>query len=370
MNNETCLIDADLMRERAIELAGMGMAVLPLQTIIDGHCSCGRFCRSPGKHPACRGGFKAASKDQSKVWGMFNKPRNIGVATGIKSGIVVVDVDKDKGGYESLAKIERDYGRLSLDNLVANTGGGGIHIFFDSNGYSIASGVNVLGPGIDIRGDGGYVVGPPSLHASGNIYEWKDGLYKPNNIPVELIDLLKQRDRNHPLTNRTKIYVGMRNTHLTRFAGKLRARGAELEELILKVQSENIRSCNPPLDSLEAISIAKSIARYRKGQSASNLRDIWLDSVFGKYSTLNSTTRLVLAALSRFMNAEGEGCFPSQELIAYAAGLKKRQTVSAHIQHAIDLGYLSVCRINCEGRTGWRYEYKVLIPMVYRGRLT
>jgi hypothetical protein len=110
---------------------------------------------------------------------------NIGIATGAPSGLVVVDVDLPKGGRESLRAM-KDSGRRLPSTLTACTGGGGLHLFYA--GPQLARVPNAVGrlpgggerlPGIDVRGDGGYVVAPPSVHASGTRYRWRGGTLAP-----------------------------------------------------------------------------------------------------------------------------------------------------------------------------------------------
>lgn len=93
---------------------------------------------------------------------------NIGAATG--NGIVAIDIDPRHGGEQSLAELQRKHGELPA-TLTTRTGGGGRHLLFRSDA-KLANSAAALGPGLDVRGDGGYVVAPPSLHISGVRYEW------------------------------------------------------------------------------------------------------------------------------------------------------------------------------------------------------
>jgi len=94
------------------------------------------------------------------------------VPTGKKSGVVVLDVDVDDGGLESLTKLERA-GDPAPKTARARTGGGGIHIYFrNPKGTEIRNSAGLLGPGLDVRGEGGYVVVPPSR--TQDPYEWID----------------------------------------------------------------------------------------------------------------------------------------------------------------------------------------------------
>ncbi|MBI3549879.1 MAG: bifunctional DNA primase/polymerase [Elusimicrobia bacterium] len=142
--------------ERALEYVGRGWAVFPLAP--------NSKIPLPGSH-----GFKEATTDPEQVlaWWKDNPERNIGIATGLKSRLLVVDVDVKNGakGKESLASIP---GLTST--RTARTPSGGSHLFYRSPNYSIRSRIGFL-PGIDIKADGGYVVAPGSS-INGKIYEW------------------------------------------------------------------------------------------------------------------------------------------------------------------------------------------------------
>lgn len=164
------------MKEAALELARHGCAVFPLHTVVDGKCSCGKAdCDSIAKHPRTKNGLNDATEDLAKIekWWSQYPDANIGIATGAKSGVFVVDIDPKNGGDESLATLEAEYSDKVQSSVEVATGGGGRHFFFCTNG-GLGNKQNVR-PGIDVRGDGGYVVAPPSLHASGNRYAWKPG---------------------------------------------------------------------------------------------------------------------------------------------------------------------------------------------------
>lgn len=99
---------------------------------------------------------------------------NLGVITGKASGIVVVDIDPRHGGNNEKFS--------DLGTLVAKTGGGGWHYYFQyEEELQNQAGIQ---PGIDIRGEGGYVVVPPSLHESGNRYEWIGGSETTPILPL------------------------------------------------------------------------------------------------------------------------------------------------------------------------------------------
>ena len=128
-------------------------------------------CKARGKEPITRNGHKDATtdSDQIKRWWSKTPHANIGIPTGKRSGFDVLDIDPRNGGDESLVELERRYGKLP-STPIALTGGGGHHVFFASDDR-IRNAVNGL-PGVDTRGEGGYVITPPSVHATGRLYEW------------------------------------------------------------------------------------------------------------------------------------------------------------------------------------------------------
>lgn len=165
--------------ENALELAREGFRVFPVHSIREGHCTCGNpACGSPGKHPRKAGWQQAASSDEAEVRATF-KPypdSNIGIATG--QGLVVVDLDGQEG-LDTLAAWVRENGPLPLTPQV-RTGGGGLHLYFTCD-EKIKNSVRNVGPGVDVRGEGGFVVGPGSQHISGRSYEWAEGR-RPNEM--------------------------------------------------------------------------------------------------------------------------------------------------------------------------------------------
>lgn len=142
------------MKEWALYYAELGLAVFPLAY--------------RNKVPAIEGGCKAATTEKSKIerWWNQNPRYNIGIATGNKSnGLVVIDldVDKNKGidGYEVLRDWQNKHGELP-ETWQSITGRGGYHYFYkDTITHSNKVG---LYEGVDIRGEGGYIVAPPSVH--------------------------------------------------------------------------------------------------------------------------------------------------------------------------------------------------------------
>lgn len=161
----------------ALSYAARGWRVLPLHTPEGGGCSCRRPCgRNAGKHPRIRDWDEYATTDEKTVrnWWKRWPAANIGIATGAGSGLVVVDVDEEGLGTDWLRRLP--------DSIEAVTGSGGRHVLLAHPGGAIGNRKD-LTPGVDIRGDGGYIVAPPSLHRSGRQYEWEVSSH-PEDVPL------------------------------------------------------------------------------------------------------------------------------------------------------------------------------------------
>lgn len=183
--------------DQALAYAARGWAVLPLHTVgTDGQCTCGKAddCPSPAKHPRTRNGLKEATTDPQTIrtwWGRW-PDANVGVRTGEISSLVVLDVDPAHDGETSLEDLEQSYHRLPAGPR-ALTGGDGMHYLFVHPGGEWPNRA-AFRPGLDVRGDGGYIVAPPSLHVTGNRYEWIDPDLPVPDAPGWLLQLIKKPD--------------------------------------------------------------------------------------------------------------------------------------------------------------------------------
>ena len=127
------------------------------------------------KRPATKHGFNDATSDIAAIesWWTQNPNFNVAIQTGIELDgrlLVVLDFDPRNGGYDTKANLEASNGRLP-DTVRVITGGGGEHLYFVC--WPDVTLKSKLGPGIDIKWRGGYVVAPPSIHPeTGKSYEW------------------------------------------------------------------------------------------------------------------------------------------------------------------------------------------------------
>jgi putative DNA primase/helicase len=160
-------------KKQALRYAKHGCAVLPLHTTKHGVCTCrlGGSCTHAGKHPQTPHGVKDATTDRNQIRAWKWSNANIGVATG--NGLFVLDVDGEVG-QKNLEVLEAKHGPLPV-TVTVETGKGRHYYFSCDEDLHIGNSVGRLGEGIDVRGDGGYVVGAGSRHSSGRIYRSSDG---------------------------------------------------------------------------------------------------------------------------------------------------------------------------------------------------
>ena len=173
--------------QAALDYAGLGWSVIPVHTPRAGGCSCGRAdCPSPGKHPRVRWHpyceRRPRQRDVREWWRRW-PDANIAVITGAVSGLAVLDLDPRSGGGRALAELEARWGPLP-PTAEARTGGGGRHLWFDLAGAELPSAAPA--PGLELKAEGGAVVAPPSLHASGRRYAWVEGRAPWQLAPVPI----------------------------------------------------------------------------------------------------------------------------------------------------------------------------------------
>lgn len=274
---------ASTLLEQVLEHAAGGRFVFPLHYPLPvGGCSCGkgRGCKNAGKHPAFAGWQEWATQDPEKLraWWRGHPRSNIGMPTGAGTDIAVLDVDPRHGGDDTLARLESRYGKLP-ETVESLTGGGGRQVWFRfPEGLRNSVGdTNNLGPGLDIRGKGGLVVLPGSLHPSGRTYEWEASSH-PDEVPlaefpVWLLDLLltgKVDAKGLPVPSGAapeKIREGGRNNTLASLAGTMRRRGMTATEMLPALLAINQARCDPPLDVEDVEKIAASIGGYAPSQT-------------------------------------------------------------------------------------------------------
>lgn len=251
------------MKQWALHYAGLGLAVFPIK---------------PGsKQPLTDHGLKDASKEPVQIerWWTRWPTANIGIATGAASdGLVVIDldVDKDKGidGRVTLREWEAEHEKLPDSTWLAITGRGGYHYFYhDTSAIRNRTGIY---EGIDIRGDGGYIVAPPSVHPNGNTYEWEQDpmLYPLAEANGAVFDFLVGPVSREPepilFELPEQIPDGQRTTAMVKLVCSQQAKGLSDEAIRAAVRAENEAKCVPPLTDQELErEVFPALTRYQKG---------------------------------------------------------------------------------------------------------
>lgn len=195
---------------------------------------------------------------------------NWGLACGPSSDVFVLDVDGDEGAA-ALRELCSTYGEEWLETLTVVTGRGR-HLYFEyPTGAVVRNSASKLARSLDIRGDGGYVLIPPSIHPTGAAYAWADPgenavIARP---PLWLLEILSIPAQRIPAAaaNADTIVEGQRNATLTSLGGTMRRRGMTLEAVEAALLAENAARRKPPLAEAEVLRIAASIGRYEHGKS-------------------------------------------------------------------------------------------------------
>lgn len=205
-------------------------------------------------------------KDIITSWWTANSAANVGIMTGSKSGLLVLDIDAGHGGETTLTELQNKYGELP-QTPVCRTGGGGRHFFFKyADGTKNTA--SKIGAGIDTRSEGGYVVGANSLHPSGHFYEWdKEHLPSKTQLadaPAWLLKILiDEKPTQQIVTTSEGAYIsGQRNNALTSLAGTMRRKNMSEDAIFLALNAENLNRCIPPLPESEVRLIVSSVMRY------------------------------------------------------------------------------------------------------------
>ena len=159
----------------ALAFAKADIDVAPAFEIADGHCGClNQNCNRPGKHPLFQEDWTVGTRVKSEIhsWWRRRPTANLIVHTGRRSSLVVIDVDARDGGMEHFGQLSDRFPELA-NTFRVTTGSRGIHAYLRSDALW-RSGMDVVSPGVDLRGEGGYVIGPGSRHISGRKYEAND----------------------------------------------------------------------------------------------------------------------------------------------------------------------------------------------------
>ena len=262
---------AKSLLDSALEYASRGWPVIPVHTIRPvGICTCGnKDCKSPGKHPMTPHGVKDGSTDPAVIrdWWTRWPLANIGICTGKTANIVVLDVDPRHGGTASLAKLVKKHGALPVTTEV-KTGSGGSHFYFSHPVEGeIHNATNLRGhSGLDVRAKDGYIIAPPALHKSGNLYAWVNppGVTPPAPLPNWLLDLMKTGPGPAASTASSGRLIpnNKRKQVLTRIARDLHKQGMGKEAIEAVLMAENRTRCATPYSDEEVKTIVNRECSY------------------------------------------------------------------------------------------------------------
>jgi hypothetical protein len=233
------------------------------------HASRGRRvlpCCPATKAPLTSRGFKDASADPTAIRRWFTGgTAMLGIATGAVSRLVALDVDGEIGA-DTLHDLEREHGKLPP--TASATTPHGEHLYFTHPGDEVRCSAGVLGPRLDLRGDGGYVIVPPSVTTAGGKYVI-DCEVPLAPMPAWLLALIRGRRNGAPAGNVEEpglIPVGRRHGMLVRFCGSLRAMGLS-EAAIVECGTAFLRhqvviDPDKPIDMAAAERTMRSVATY------------------------------------------------------------------------------------------------------------
>ncbi|WGD56065.1 bifunctional DNA primase/polymerase [Bradyrhizobium sp. CB1650] len=243
------------MIQTALSLALRGLSVFP--------------CRPRDKRPATANGVKDATTDLEIIrqWWRRVPDLNVGLATGGVSGIFVIDLDGIDAEAE-LRRLEQEYGALppTVESITAR----GRHSFFRMPQATVRNSAGRIAPGIDVRGDGGYVLVPPSLHPSGRGYVWSvdsadEFATAPDWLLAKVVDSRGTRTAALQSSDWRDLVMkgvaeGRRNTAAARLCGYLLRRHVDPVVALELLRLWNEAHCRPPLPDSEIDRIADSIA--------------------------------------------------------------------------------------------------------------
>jgi hypothetical protein len=271
------------------------------------NCACAKpDCR--GKRPLNIGWQHEATCEPGAVEALRSNPRiNVGILCGSASDLLVLDVDPDKGGNDSLAKLESELGLLP-ESYTVETGGGGTHRYFKHPLLVLRNAVSFL-PGLDIRTTGGLVIAPGSLHQSGRKYTTLVDV-EPCAMPSSWLSKIQRLQDEVYLSGKqkglpacsSKVPEGQRNDFLFRIACSMRAKGFGEAAIRGALHAENREKCESPLPESEISSIVSSAAKFSPDEAKENSRP--------------ARPPLVVVASPDFLNRK----FPEKEALLEADG--------------------------------------------------
>lgn len=243
--------------DAALKYAGMGFPVLPV--------------RRDNKAPYTPHGLKDASTNPDVIRDWWKKWENANVAIRT-DGLCVLDIDMDdlsgKDGNFYLLQWQREHHESFPETWTARTGRGGYHLYYKAD-KPVSSHIGII-QDVDIRGEGGYTIAPPSVHANGNRYEWVDGSEEePMACANAAVYHFLEEGRDKPAEGFAlpeKISQGKRNGTIFKLAACLQGKGLPDAAVLAACAETNKSQCEPPLADKEVKRIVSSAMKYEKGK--------------------------------------------------------------------------------------------------------
>ena len=270
------------MLQEALALRRQGLSVIPV--------SANKVPLLPWKEYQTR----LPSEDEIQRWWTEHPNANIGMATGVVSGVAVIDVDTDEG-----KQIIKNYIPEDCYPPTVCTPKGGNHYYFRCQDKTLENNTRGL-PGIDFRGNGGYVVMPPSVGEKG-AYEWDipmtPGEILPD-IPQKYLELIEKRRMGSLVSGAVGNFefltmtYGERNACLFHLANNL-FKGGSTEQFIYQTLQKQIEGAEPPISMDEIDKIVKSAKQRREGRERPIKEDVreWVDNMIGCEFTVSDCYR-------------------------------------------------------------------------------
>jgi hypothetical protein len=228
-------------------------------------------CMPADKKPACTHGCNDATTDTIVIqtWWQENPEYNIAVATGAVSDFFVVDID-DNGDCDGEVEWDRLVGQHgTLMPTVEVITARGRHLYFRYPTVPVRNSAGKIAPGIDVRGDGGYVLVPPSLHPCGKRYCWSvDSSSAIAEAPAWLVEIVTAPANGSGITPASEwrtlvtdgVKEGQRDCSVAKIAGHLLRRFVDPVVTLELLQSWNAQRCSPALPPEDVDRIVDSIA--------------------------------------------------------------------------------------------------------------
>ncbi len=247
------------MIRAALQLAAKGLHVFP--------------CRPRDKRPATANGLNDATTDPGIIekWWQQQPDSNVAIATGAASGIFVLDVD-GLDAEAALRRLEAEHGALpaTVEAITAR----GRHVYFKWPEQPVRNSAGKIGTHIDVRGDGGYVIAPPSIHPCGRRYCWSvDSANRIAAAPGWLLAKQNGADGSAPtLSPEWRSLIegvgeGARDCSLAKLAGHLLRHRVDPFVTLGLLQAWNASCCTPPLPAADIERIVDSIAKKRTAEA-------------------------------------------------------------------------------------------------------